>query len=315
MKRKVLLGILVLCLVLVGVLVFTACSEEDTPVEDTTGEDTAGEDTADGGGNPQILYTLSGDGTYYMVSGIDGTKATNVVIPSTYNSLPVTSIGRLAFSSRTSLTSITIPDSVTSIGTYAFRDCTSLTSITIPDSVTSIGSYAFMGCSGLTSITIGKSVASIGEQAFCGCTSLESITVSEENTVYYSQGNCIIETATQKLFAGCKNSVIPIDGSVTSIGSYAFYKCTSLTSITIPDSVTSIGSYSFAGCSGLTSVTIGNGVTSIGKYAFDDCTSLASITFNVTIDEWYYAIAKVSDWDRNTGNYTIHCTDGDIAKS
>ena len=106
----------------------------------------------------------------------------------------VTSIGDSAFYNRSSLTSITIPDSVTSIGSsafyncssltsvtfgensklesigeYAFRGCSSLTSITIPDSVTSIGSYAFRGCSSLTSITIPDSVTSIGSSAFSGC--------------------------------------------------------------------------------------------------------------------------------------------------
>ena len=65
---------------------------------------------------------------------------------------------------------------------------------------------------------------------------------------------------------------------VTSIGSYAFFYCTSLTSVTIPDSVTSIGDEAFDGCRSLTSVTIPDGVTSIGEYAFSHCTSLTSVT-------------------------------------
>ncbi len=181
---------------------------------------------------------------------------TSITIPDS-----VTSIGSSAFIYCTSLTSITIPNSVTSIGEWAFYGCTSLTSITIPNSVTSIGEWAFYGCRSLTSVTIPDSVTSIGSSAFSGCSGLGSITVEDGNTVYHSSGNCLIETASGTLIVGCKNSVIPTNGSVTSIGEYAFYYCTSLTSITIPNSVTSIGYYAFFGCTSLESVTFADTTT------------------------------------------------------
>ena len=190
----------------------------------------------------------------------------------------VTSIGAYAFYKCTGLTSITIGNGVTSIDNYAFWDCNGLTSVTIGNGVTSIGIGAFYGCSGLTSITIPDSVTSIGKDAFRDCSRLTSITVEEGNTKYHSSGNCLIETASKTLILGCKTSVIPSDGSVTSIGSSAFRGCSGLTSITIPDSVTSIGASAFYNCTGLTSVTIGNGVTSIGYSAFGDCSGLTSIT-------------------------------------
>ena len=190
----------------------------------------------------------------------------------------VTIIGDSAFYGCTGLTSVTIGNSVKSIGDWAFRDCTGLTSVTIGNSVTSIGNCAFFGCTGLTSVTIPDSVTSIGDMAFSGCTGLTSIRVNSQNKTYHSSGNCLIETATKTLIAGCKASVIPTDGSVTRIGDSAFSGCTSLTGITIPDSVTSIGDYAFDGCTSLTSVTIPDSVTSIGNYAFYGCSSLTSVT-------------------------------------
>ncbi len=196
-------------------------------------------------------------------------------------------------------TQLTLPESVNgnnySIYQYAFYGCSGLTSVTIGNGVTSIGSYAFDGCSGLTSVTIGNGVTSIGSYAFYGCSGLTSIEVAEGNTVYHSEGNCLIETASNTLILGWKNSVIP--DSVTRIGAYAFYYCSGLTSIVIPDSVTSIGAYAFFACSGLTSIVIPDSVKSIGEDAFYNCTALTEIKFNATAmnDLWrgdnvfYYA--------------------------
>ena len=198
---------------------------------------------------------------------------TSITIPNS-----VTSIEQEAFSGCSSLTSITIPNSVTSIEQEAFSGCSSLTSITIPKRVTSIGDCAFYGCESLTSITIPKRVTSIGEGAFGGCIGLEEIKVEKRNLVFHSEGNCLIETKSKTLVAGCKNSKIPADGRVTSIGEDAFYDCKSLTSITTPNSVTSIGRSAFYGCKSLTSITIPNSVTSIERSVFSGCSSLTSIT-------------------------------------
>ena len=206
----------------------------------------------------------------------------NSVIPSDGS---VTSIGDSAFSNLSALKSVTIPNSVREIGYKAFEGCAALTSLTIPSSVTHIDSWTFHGCTSLRSITIGKGVTEIGNYLFGNCPALESITVDSENPKYHSNGNCIIETETKTLVAGCKNSVIPSDGSVTKIGYTAFYMCTGLESITIPGRIKEIDDDAFRGCTDLTSVTIENGVTKIGYTAFCDCTSLRSIIIPKSVTE------------------------------
>lgn len=223
------------------------------------------------------------------------------------------SIGEAAFASCTDLTSVTVPDNVLEIRDHAFRGCSSLTSvtiedgvrdiyqsafsecaelseITIPNSVDYIGDSAFRSCSNLASVTIGSGVTYISTLVFEGCNSLTSITVDSENKVYHSAGNCIIETATKTLIVGCKNSVIPTDGSVTTIDQWGFLNCTGLTEIKIPKSITKIG----AG-------------------AFEGCTNLTSIIFEGKMDEWNL-ITKRIDWNKDTGVFIVHCSDGDLDK-
>ena len=149
---------------------------------------------------------------------------------------------------------------------------------------------AFSSCSSLTSVTIPDSVISIGEGAFLNCENLTEISVSKGNKKYHSAGNCLIETESKTLIAGCNNSVIPADGSVTSIGDMAFYNC-----------------------SGLTSVTIGNNVTSIGGWAFRGCSGLTNINFEGTKEQWN-TIAKGKDWNNEvSASCKIVCKDGTIA--
>ena len=188
----------------------------------------------------------------------------------------VTSIGNMAFALCSGLASLTIPSGVTSIGISAFSYCSGLTSITIPSGVTSIGNNAFSYCSGLTSITIPSSVTYIGESAFTFCNKLESITVETGNPVYDSRENCNAIIRDSVLVAGCKSTKIP--NSVTSIGSFAFYGHSEMTSITIPNSVKSLGTGALANCSGLISLTLPNSVTSIGDGTFYRCDGLEAIS-------------------------------------
>src|SRR6185503_15091478 len=181
-----------------------------------------------------------------------------VVIPATINGLPVTRIGDDAFNGKTSLTSVTIPNSVTSIGYYAFSFCTNLTSVTIPNSVTNIRGSAFYSCFSLTSVTMPNSVTNIGGAAFSSCTSLSTISVDVPNSLYSSVGGVLFNKSQTLLiqFPGGKAGNYTIPNAVTSIGDGAFIYCTSLTNIAIPNSVTSIASYAFSSCTSLSAITV-----------------------------------------------------------
>ena len=226
-----------------------------------------------------------------------GCRMTSLTIPE-----GVTMLDRAALSCCYNLETITLPKSVTTIGEYAFSSCESMTSIELPEGITSIGNDAFMSCLSLSSIIIPKSVTSIDGMLFTGCRNLISINVREGNTHYDSRDNCnaIIETATNKLIASCKNTMmipksvrvignaafdqcvdktsITIPEGVTQIEDYAFNDCQGFRSVIIPDGVTSIGDAAFRGCRNLTTVSIPNSVTHIGESAFDCCVSLPSIT-------------------------------------
>ena len=218
----------------------------------------------------------------------------------------LTEIGWAAFKGCTSLEHISpLPESLTRIYNKAFEDCSNLSgtivipsqitqidenvfaycnisSVVIPESVERIKRMAFASCP-LDSIFIPSSVTSIsvtdsyGSGAFLGCTHLQSIIVDEANSVYDSRDNCnaLIETATNTLILGCKNTIIP--NTVNNIGNSAFAGCTELDTITIPNSVSYLGIGAFDGCNSLSTITLPSSVSYISDGALA-CSGLTSIT-------------------------------------
>ena len=240
----------------------------------------------------------------------EGCDLTEITIPHS-----VTQIGEFAFFSN-EFTTITIPSSVTKIGEGAFAGCDFLIRMVvesgnpvydsrnncnaiietgtntlvagcqktlIPGDVNAIATDAFGWDEYITSVTIPKSVTKISNFAFVSCESLSSIVVEAGNPVYDSRNNCntIIETGTNTLVVGCKNTVIP--ESVTKIGNGAFWGSRKLTSITIPENVTAIETAAFSHCESLTTITIPDHVTSIGYQAFYFCTALKNVTIGNSV--------------------------------
>ena len=209
------------------------------------------------------------------------------------------SIPKYAFRNLTSLTDVTIPDTVTAIGSGAFEDCDSLTAVVIPDGVKVIDSFAFSYCKNLSSISLPSSLTTLGNSAFASCPSLQSAVISGTNAVI---GDAV--------FASCtKLADVEIRDGVTSIGKNVFSKCDALTHISVPASLTTIASDTFTGCTALVtagpagsgadyeygwtasipkyaftgitslnSAAVRPGITSIGDYAFKGCTGLNHIT-------------------------------------
>ena len=197
------------------------------------------------------------------------------------------------YCTNSSLTSVSIPDSVTEIGDSAFFCCSSLTSVSIPDSVTEIGEDAFYDCKidnleyrDLLKIKNGLALSDDETRVlYCANSSLTSISIPDSVTE-------ICEGA----FASCSNlTSVSIPDSVTEIGDSAFFGCSSLTNVSIPDSVTEIGYNAFRDCSSLTSVSIPDSVTEIGSSAFASCSSLTEVIFKGTKKEWK-KIKKIEDF-------------------
>lgn len=265
-----------------------------------------------------LNFRLNDDGEGYTVVGIGDCKDTNLVIPSEYKGLPVTTIGSSAFKSTSysggRIKSVVFPSSVVSvqseafcnqriseivwggvvdIGSSAFADCDYLTQLSISNKIKTIGASAFNDCDDLTKIVLSDSVISIGVSAFASCNNLQSITFGKN-----------VETVGENAFSGCSNltdvrtpdveSWCKIDFSATLSWRNDVYMSNPLyyahhlyltngervTDIVLNNKIKKIGSCAFAYCTGLKSIKISNSVLSIGTSAFIGCTNLTSLLFD-----------------------------------
>ena len=224
-------------------------------------------------------YELLADGTS-KIKKYTGSAA-ELDIPGDFAGYEVSVIGDRTFYGCTSLTAVTVPDSVKKIGDYAFESCTSLASVTFGSGVTAIGVDAFRGCTALPLVSIPAGVEQIGSCAFYGCTSLAAVEVDAKNTAFKSVDGILCSKDGKKLIVcpiGASLTTFTVPDGVTQIESYAFGECSSLTAVTLPDGLTAIDSCAFCGCASLPEIAIPESVTSIGDGAFLGCTSLKALT-------------------------------------
>ena len=174
-----------------------------------------------------------------------------------------------------------------SIGWEAFYNCESLASIILPESIIDIEEFSISGCSSVKRLVFPNTIKTINEKSFLFLTSLEEMEIDSDNRYYYSKGNCLIETESKTLILGCKNSIIPTDGSVVTIGNETFWGCKGLENMVIPDTVTTIEDSAFGLCDNLKSITIPSSVIHIGNRTFARCRNLVIITPDGSYAEQY----------------------------
>ena len=198
-------------------------------------------------------YSYTIDNGRITITGYTGPGGA-VTIPDTIIGLPVATIGSAAFRSSTSLTNVSIPDSVGSIGDTAFHSCSNLTAVTLGNGVSGIGISAFYKCTSLTSVAIPASVGSIGLAAFSWCSSLSAITVDARNAVYCSVDGVLLDknqTTVIQCPAG-KAGTCTLPKSVTTLGYEAFYVCAGLTAVYFQGNAPALGSFVFSGANNAT---------------------------------------------------------------
>ena len=277
-------------------------------------------------GPAELEFVSNGDGTCY-ISDIRLNGDTHIDIPAEYEGDRVTGIGESAFSFSSGLTSVTVPAGVTriedhafsycddlqsvtlqhdveSIGDYAFADCVSLTSIELPATVTEIGEYAFYGCDGLTELMIPEGVTDIGNSAFSSCENLTSVViVGPLSSVGYG------------VFSTClRLNTVTFAGDRAVMGDSMFEGCTHLSDVTVLSLLDFVGANAFSGCVALEVVRLPERVGSMDYGAFENCPSLTHIYYGGTTAQWEQIHFR-SDWDYNTGAYTVYCTDGTVDKT
>ena len=251
--------------------------------------------------------TISGYGDMYDYEYDESPFFENSAITSITVSDGVTSIGDYAFYCCDNLTAVALPTGITKIGDWAFSSCfrlsefefknglvsigeeafayTGLTSVAIPDSVKTIADGAFTACYELTTLSIGRGLESLDDSAFLEDSEIASITVDSSNKKYNSRNSCnaIMETATDTLVLGCKNTVIPKTTKVIGNRAFAYIN---LSRVTIPNGVTTIGEAAFDDNMLLDTIDIPISVTSIGDYAFNQCRNLKTVNYSGASEDW-----------------------------
>lgn len=223
-----------------------------------------------------LIYSAPSSITPYSTSGFVGTYSTNSYTSSTQEGIwkfldRLTTVGTQAFYNKSTVTSITLPNSVIEIGEKAFYGCSGLKKATLSDQLKTLGASAFYNCSTLQEVELGTHLNTLSDSAFYGCVALTNITLP--NTLKEIQQNA---------FYGSGLTSIEIPESVTTLGSNIFSTSNQLESIRIPKSVVNIPDHPIGRCSSMTSIIVD---PENPKYdSRDNCNALIDSTTHILMD-------------------------------
>ena len=208
-----------------------------------------------------------------------------------FSKLTTDTINTYAFYGCTSLTNITLSESVQTIDKYAFSKCTNLSKFVLPSSVQTINGYAFDGCTKLIfvenisdtdeDVDALKNVMYLNSYAFQNCKALTSVDLS--GFVGYDASHLgILYSST---FNGCTSlATVTLPSSLIEIGGSAFKGCTNLASLALPETLETIGSSAFESCTSLETITLSSALKKIGSSAFKNCQAITSLTLPESLE-------------------------------
>ncbi len=262
----------------------------------------------------------------------------------------VTEIGFEAFLNCGKLNNLVLPKNLTIIKNKAFKDCVGLKSVTVPKSLEKAGADAFENCDGLeavfiadmkswckidfetntanplyhaqklyldgelvTELNLPDGITEINDRSLWNYNELTKVTASKDNPAFLSCGGILYNKDYTEFILIPKNirGAVAVHKGITEIGIFNFRNRKGLTEITLPDGVTEIKLCAFACCSSLKRITIPESVTIIASQALYGCKNLTEIIFTGSEKAWE-KVKKYDNWDEDTGEYTVFCSDGTV---
>lgn len=224
-------------------------------------------------------YVFYDDGFNRFLMGYLGIE-TALTLPADCNGHPY-SIYRYAFYGQSTLTHVTVPDTVKSLGRSAFQGCRGLTHVSLPDDISFTDGYVFADCTSLADLNLPLKATNLDSSTLRNCSAL----IEVEGDATYAAGWLLSVS-----LLGEGETVTLREGTV-GIGSYAISNKWHMTRLVLPSSLVTIGDHAFDSCRGLTEVVIPTSVRYVGTDVFSNCSALTAVYFagdRSRADLWKY---------------------------
>jgi len=229
----------------------------------------------------------TGDAVYYGVAGMGDCTHSHVIVPATYNGLPVVSIMDKAFKDST-MKHISLPNTITSIKKDGFKYCRKLISIEFPQGLTSVADGAFYYCTSLKNVIIPESLSYFGTECFFGSRQVENVYIKNIDKwveIGFSNPTASPVGGNNLILNGRVVEHVVLSEGVKKIKNYAFYNVKTLKTIQIPEGVTAIGSYAFNNCQALKIINIPESLVSTATYSFSQSNEIREVHIK-SVSKW-----------------------------